>query len=377
MLYRRNFSRWQFLPVTLLILYVHAFYTSSSRHVVVSELTDVITTSSTSEMTFIVIVCSSDTDNELASNLNRQIRQFHALVKSAVIFSIRPLHFILVVDSDAIYDKLAAVSMNWPPDYSSKLRISKKSVWYPSGLERMKNMFRTCATQRLFLENMFPELDSAIYIDTDFLFLRPVDELYEIFRSFSKTAFSAMAPCIVHYGTSRNKVPYYGETGLNAGLMLVNFTRIRAYTPGFQDSLLEILNKYEKDIILADQDLLNIFFSFHPNLMHELPCSWNYRPLLCYKGEAPCAQAEQIGIDALHGNAMVFLNDLEYKFRRPFEAFEEFQIGVDSIRDLYIRIQTELDIVDEENQPSKCKRIQHFNEMILSPIRDSIPDSIY
>ena len=38
----------------------------------------------------------------------------------------------------------------------------------------MKNMFRVCATERLFIPDMFPSLERAIYIDTDLIFLRYV-----------------------------------------------------------------------------------------------------------------------------------------------------------------------------------------------------------
>ena len=36
----------------------------------------------------------------------------------------------------------------------------------------MKSMFRVCATERLFIPDMFPAMDRAIYIDTDLIFLR-------------------------------------------------------------------------------------------------------------------------------------------------------------------------------------------------------------
>ena len=38
----------------------------------------------------------------------------------------------------------------------------------------MKNMFRVCATERLFIPDMFPALERAIYIDTDLVFMRLV-----------------------------------------------------------------------------------------------------------------------------------------------------------------------------------------------------------
>lgn len=36
----------------------------------------------------------------------------------------------------------------------------------------MKSMFRVCATERLFVPDMFPAMDRAIYVDTDLIFLR-------------------------------------------------------------------------------------------------------------------------------------------------------------------------------------------------------------
>ena len=48
---------------------------------------------------------------------------------------------------------------------------------------------------------------------------RPPEDLWSFFDSFSESHVAAMAPCMYHYGSPRNKVPFYGETGLNAGIM--------------------------------------------------------------------------------------------------------------------------------------------------------------
>ena len=38
----------------------------------------------------------------------------------------------------------------------------------------MRTMFRVCATERLFVPDIFPDMDRAIYIDTDLIFMRLV-----------------------------------------------------------------------------------------------------------------------------------------------------------------------------------------------------------
>ena len=44
--------------------------------------------------------------------------------------------------------------------------------------EDMRTMFRVCATERLFVPDMFPDMDRAIYIDTDLIFMRFLDILF-------------------------------------------------------------------------------------------------------------------------------------------------------------------------------------------------------
>ncbi len=36
---------------------------------------------------------------------------------------------------------------------------------------------------------------------------------------------AGMTACLNHYGTKKNKVPYYGETGLNAGIMHMDLAK--------------------------------------------------------------------------------------------------------------------------------------------------------
>ena len=59
------------------------------------------------------------------------------------------------------------------------------------------------------------------------LYFRPPEDLWSFFDDFSSSHIAAMAPCMYHYGSERNKVPYYGETGLNAGIMHMNLDRMR------------------------------------------------------------------------------------------------------------------------------------------------------
>ncbi|XP_066983804.1 glucoside xylosyltransferase 2-like [Macrobrachium rosenbergii] len=154
------------------------------------------------------------------------------MLKSAVALTTKKLRFLVIADSKKLYHKFAEIPSHWPEDYQRKISMEYRYIWYPPERLDMRNMFRVCATERLFLPEMFPELDAAIYIDTDLIFMRPPDDLWNEFDRFNDRQVAAMAPCLYHYGTKRNKVPFYGTSGLNAGIMHLNLTRLSTFPNG-------------------------------------------------------------------------------------------------------------------------------------------------
>ena len=111
--------------------------------------------------------------------------------------------FIVVSDSKRVFNGLVSVLREWPEQLRSKVRFQYEPLWYPKDRAYMRNMFRECATERLFVPAMLPQEDAVIYIDTDFIFMRPPQELWAMFETFNEDQVAAMAPCLYHYGTSR------------------------------------------------------------------------------------------------------------------------------------------------------------------------------
>lgn len=75
------------------------------------------------------------------------------------------------------------------------------------------------------------DVDSLLYVDTDVLFLRPIDDIWQLLREFNSTQLAAMAPeheiPKIGWYSRFARHPFYGTTGLNSGVMLMNLTRIR------------------------------------------------------------------------------------------------------------------------------------------------------
>ena len=82
----------------------------------------------------------------------------------------------------------------WPGDFKSKLLVEHKQVWHPDEYKSMRDLFRPCATTMLFLPESLKEIDSAISIDTDFIFMSNPQEIWDEFNNFDSIQVAALAP---------------------------------------------------------------------------------------------------------------------------------------------------------------------------------------
>lgn len=74
-------------------------------------------------------------------------------------------------------------------------------------------------------------------------------------------------------------------------------------------------------LTFGDQDIINIYFHFHPDQLYILPCEFNYRPDHCtYMSSCPIND----GIKILHGNRGSFHNsEIQPIFHQIYDAIQK------------------------------------------------------
>uniref|UniRef100_A0A3P9LDI8 Glucoside xylosyltransferase 1 n=1 Tax=Oryzias latipes TaxID=8090 RepID=A0A3P9LDI8_ORYLA len=276
------------------------------------------------------------------------------MIKSGVLFSIKPLHLHIFAE-DQLHASFVEALESWPGFVRSTFTYSLHPISFPSdNAKEWKKLFKPCASQRLFLPLILKDVDSVVYVDSDILFLRPVDELWGFLTRFDRSQLAAMAPeheepRIAWYNRFAMH-PFYGRTGVNSGVMLMNMTRMRsAYfkndmTPVgllWEELLMPLLQKYKLNITWGDQDLLNIIFHHNPEMLLEFPCKWNYRPDHCIYG-SNCASAEEDGVCVMHGNRGVYHDQKQPAFRAVYQAIKKYVFGTDPVTALLDALVEEL-----------------------------------
>ncbi|XP_030584437.1 glucoside xylosyltransferase 2 [Archocentrus centrarchus] len=300
------------------------------------------------------------------------------MVKSALLFSLKKIKFHIFAE-DPLAPQFEERLNQWPRSISAKFQYRIYPISFSVGnADEWKKLFKPCAAQRLFLPVILKDVDSLLYVDTDVLFLRPMDDIWNLLKSFNGTQLAAMAPehevPKIGWYSRFARHPFYGVTGVNSGVMLMNLTRIRStlfknsMIPSglsWDDLLHPLYQKYKNHITWGDQDLLNIIFHYNPERLFIFPCQWNYRPDHCMYG-SNCKGAEEEGVSILHGNRGVYHDDKQPAFKVVYDAIRDFPFEDNMFQSLFYPIQTKfLDTVN-----TLCGRIpQVFLKQIEKTMR--------
>ncbi|XP_053741328.1 glucoside xylosyltransferase 1-like isoform X2 [Synchiropus splendidus] len=290
------------------------------------------------------------------------------MLKSAVLFSRKPLHFHIFAENE-LHDSFRFALLSWPAGVRTKFNFTIYPITFPPENEKeWKKLFKPCASQRLFLPLILNEVDSLLYVDTDILFLQPVENIWALLSEFNGSQLAAMAPeheePRIGWYNRFARHPYYGKTGINSGVMLMNMTRLRkkffkndmtSVTLRWKEILVPLLQKYKLNITWGDQDLLNIIFHHNPESLYVFPCQWNYRPDHCIYG-SNCQEADKDGVFILHGNRGVYHDDKQPAFRAVYEAIKEYSFGDNMTASLLQPLEESL----QKTTHTYCGRASHL-----------------
>ncbi|XP_073500867.1 glucoside xylosyltransferase 2 [Phyllobates terribilis] len=281
-----------------------------------------------------------------------RVEETVTMVKSAVLFSVKKIRFHIFAE-DALKPEFDRKLLEWPQQLSRKFDYKIYPITFSVGnAQEWKKLFKPCAAQRLFLPMILQDVDSLLYVDTDVLFLRPLDDIWAFLKQFNDTQLAAMAPehevPKIGWYSRFARHPFYGTTGVNSGVMLMNLTRIRKQQfknnmiPAgltWEEMLHPLYQKYKNYITWGDQDLLNIIFSFNPENLFVFPCQWNYRPDHCMYG-SNCKSAEEDGVSILHGNRGVYHDDKQPAFKAFYEVIRDYPFDGNLFQSMYYPLQT-------------------------------------
>ena len=271
--------------------------------------------------------------------MSYRVEEAMNMVKSILVFTNHQLHFHIVAENE-LQDEIEKTFDSFPFDVKNHFQFTIYNLSFPRGQDwkKWKKLFKTCASQRLFLPD-FVKRDRLIYLDTDTLVLSPIEKLWHHFSKFNKTLLAAMAKegevASLNWYHRFARHPFYGELGLNSGVMLMDLKKLRELD--FTRKIIAIYQEHKFNIAWGDQDLLNIYFNKHPDQIYVYPCEWNYRPDHCmYQNN--CHSAIHNGVYVLHGNRGVYHTKKHKAFKAVYDVIKDYKFGQSIETDIVAKI---------------------------------------
>lgn len=111
---------------------------------------------------------------------------------------------------------------------------------------------------RLFIPEMFPEYDKALYLDSDIVVPGDISELYDtnveghLFAACPDYS-SSDVPALIHW--MENAIGVDRDKYVNSGIMVMNLKKLREVK--LEEHFMHLLNTYHFNCIAPDQDYLN------------------------------------------------------------------------------------------------------------------------
>ncbi|XP_075236780.1 glucoside xylosyltransferase 1 shams [Lycorma delicatula] len=281
------------------------------------------------------------------------------MLKSAILFNMYTDHGlrIVIVTEDKLNQNFSEKLGEWKALTNNSFEFELHGLLFPTQYgDEWKTLFKPCAAQRLFLPTLLPHLDKMLYVDTDVIFLAPLTEVWDHFNLMNSTQMAALSPehedPNIGWYNRFARHPYYGKMGVNSGVMLMHLYRMRQF--GWVKYLAPIYKEFRLKLTWGDQDIINIFFHFHPERLLVYSCIHNYRTDHCMY-LSTCPPAERDGVVVVHGSRSSFHGEKQPAFRAIYRAMEEYQLMTDAYENLLLPMKSYLDQTSHTN----CGKLRH------------------
>lgn len=183
---------------------------------------------------------------------------------------------IYVLYTGALSENSAKIKRMAEENFSITFVNITKKIEEITHLIRCRDYYTSAIYYRLFIPELFPQYDKAVYLDCDTVLLEDVAVLYE--TELGANLIAAVSDQAVAAVVSFREYTQYAlgisyERYFNSGVILMNLEKMRALH--FYEAFSKILSGYDF-IVAPDQDCLNLICKDN---VRYLDTGWNAMPM--------------------------------------------------------------------------------------------------
>ncbi len=193
--------------------------------------------------------------------------------------------------------------------------ISDKAAQIQSVM-RCRDYYTSAIYFRLFIPDLFPQYEKAIYLDCDTVLLDDIAKLYEIDIAnnyIGAVSDQAVAAVEAFRDYVKNALDVTAEKYFNSGVIVLNLVELRKI--GFYQTFYSILDSYDFTVA-PDQDCLNLICK---DKVYYYGAEWNRMPMGGADGASPKLIHYNLAMKPWHYDGVLFEEYFwDYAKQTPF-----------------------------------------------------------
>ena len=262
----------------------------------VDELETAVGNKEAGAINVVIIYCQSDKRKSTKKVVKeRSADAILIQIKSILMSTAVPVRYYIMSDNAQLVKDVKATVKTWGTEYMERLKIIHKPINIPDVYDGMvRKPFRgryRCCDGKYFIPQHLRDVDAVLYMDTDMYALDDVHHLWSKLDSFTPDQVMALAgPLSPNHQRRLKKKNTLLENGFNAGLVLVNLTKMRHLNWTKELLLLEREAKTPND-----QNQINEYAAKYPNQIYRLHSRWNARWAFTNCGENTDSSVKKSG----------------------------------------------------------------------------------
>ncbi|XP_076050446.1 glucoside xylosyltransferase 2-like [Oratosquilla oratoria] len=300
----------------------------------------------------VCVICSQvASDSTLVHGKGeRQHQQVITLLKTVALFSFTTCRIILMTDTFPTFEKIQSEILTWPFKLRRNLHLEHRTLTLPRH-QGLATEWRPCVWAKHFLPDMLKDLEAAIYLDTDTIFLGPPTDLWWLLDVVweNPTAVMALGPEGMYQREDVER-PFAGKEGVNTGVMAMDLNRMRNIPT-------------RSTFLRHDQDAVNFFLRQRPELFVEVTSRWNFSPSSCLDMPSKCPDCMEKGIVILHGADASFYRSVDLKFNALYGTLALADPNV-NLAELVSDLMGQLLYLDKHEHVFLCSNASSLNQAI-------------
>lgn len=182
------------------------------------------------------------------------------------------------------------------------VNVSKKMEEVKNALQ-LRDYYTGATYYRIFIADLFPQYDKAIYLDSDTVVLGDISALYNtqlstnLVGAIADDAVAAVPEFRIY---TKEVLGIDAKNYFNAGVLVMNLAQFRK--SGFYNKFCDLLRSY-KFKVAQDQDYLNVICKDRVTLIGE---EWNRMPIGGAEGNIPNLIHYNLTLKPWHYNNILF-----------------------------------------------------------------------